>query len=157
MNAAKHFGFKHPPAESFIKNFFMDIGFGRPNKPGGYRNLTLLDVVKLPDYENGAFEMVTPKDAREAWNGSNAPIARQRAVFASLRHDIAYTNLRNNKLPYNYMHPDKRKAYRLFADRQFACDMYYLDNQPFWLVLQHYYSVRMFGGKYAKTTKRNHS
>ena len=32
MNAAKHFGFKHPPAESFIKNFFMDIGFGRPNK-----------------------------------------------------------------------------------------------------------------------------
>ena len=46
MNAAKHFGFKHEPSKTFLKNFFMDIGFGRPDKPGGYRKLTLLDVVR---------------------------------------------------------------------------------------------------------------
>ena len=148
----KEFGFNHSPEGEIDPDFIMKVRMTMPKKKGGLRQFTLIEPIDMFDYEDGTYRRIWVTETENAWNGSSAPIARQRAIFASLRHDIAYSylqkewaRLQRSKLS-GKAEIDHWHWFRKWADRQFACDMYYYDNQPLWRVRYQYRTLRLVGG-----------
>ena len=154
----REFGFNHSPP-TVPEDFKLSIEVGRPEERGGLRQFKLKNDVEMHDYERGALQTIRAADAQNIWNGSSAPLGRQRSLIASLRHDIIYAELQRHWERIRYSNLPQQstidwcKERRKFADRQFACDMYYYDNQPLYRVRYSYRCLRLFGWKAAQAQR----
>lgn len=153
-------GFMHEPYSGHFEDIYIKLSVSRPVQKGGLRQFSLLEPITMFDWAYGKFSFITPNVAKNCWNGSSAPLGRQRSLIASLRHDIVYAELAKQwERLKAYSGPYKKSKLhhwnnsRKLADKFFACDMYYYDNQPYYRVIYSYYALRLFGAKFARGGK----
>ena len=99
----------------------------------GLRKFVLLEDIYYNKWSHGGDRFCLPKGF--CWNGASSPANRQRGLTASLVHDYYYSGA-------------ERGSTRLTADRQFACDMRFHDNQPLARVWLWYLALRWFGSSH---------
>lgn len=153
----KMMGFNLGPLPEQVETAEFKIVVRPPQKQGGLREFSLIERVAMFDWTTGRMGWVNPESAKDAWNGSSAPIGRQRSLIASLRHDIAYSMLakrwaaiKEKPREFRKIHLGKWKQDRELADKIFACDMFYYDHQPYHRVMYSYHALRLFGASAAK-------